>query len=343
MSGGAGRPRHRRRRRPLDDRAPRARPALRRSCRQSQVLIERFLASQLPAGAISHLNYAQKVAQMPMVLSLMVCTVTFPVVARALAEGDAERARSRVERDLALAACIVLLGTAAVIACAPADHRSPLPARRVHRPGHRGDRRRDAGVRAGAARPDPGRRAGPLLLLGGPRPPGTRSPRWPAGSPSRPGSGPGVDAWGVYGIAAANATGITVTALVLLAGMGPRSVPVSVRGVLHELSRPVRAALVATLAGALAADRCRRRAPRTPRRRAHRDRRLPVARPGPARPGHRPRTPFRTFRDPKALPWPLLTAARPPPSPGWRCTTPWATAPTTPTASRSPPSGWSSS
>ena len=36
-------------------------------CRQSQVLIERFLASSLPAGAISHLNYAQKVAQMPMV------------------------------------------------------------------------------------------------------------------------------------------------------------------------------------------------------------------------------------------------------------------------------------
>ena len=35
-------------------------------CRQSQVLIERFLASRLPAGAISHLNYAQKVAQIPM-------------------------------------------------------------------------------------------------------------------------------------------------------------------------------------------------------------------------------------------------------------------------------------
>ncbi|GAA4939023.1 hypothetical protein GCM10023238_00860 [Streptomyces heliomycini] len=51
-------------------------------CRQSQVLVERFLASSLPAGSISHLNYAQKVAQIPMTLSLMVCTVTFPVVAR---------------------------------------------------------------------------------------------------------------------------------------------------------------------------------------------------------------------------------------------------------------------
>ncbi|WP_344986173.1 lipid II flippase MurJ [Streptomyces violaceus] len=68
---------------------------------------------------ISHLNYAQKVAQIPMTLSLMVCTVTFPLVARALADGDIARARSRVERDLALAACLVLMGMCAVIACAP--------------------------------------------------------------------------------------------------------------------------------------------------------------------------------------------------------------------------------
>ncbi len=87
--------------------------------RQSQVLIERFLASTLPAGAISHLNYAQKVAQIPMTLSLMLCTVTFPVVAQAIAEGDTERARSRVERDIALAAWVVLLGASSVIACAP--------------------------------------------------------------------------------------------------------------------------------------------------------------------------------------------------------------------------------
>ncbi|WP_329812922.1 lipid II flippase MurJ, partial [Streptomyces sp. GSL17-113] len=72
-----------------------------------------------PAGAISHLNYAQKVAQLPMVLSLMVCTVTFPVVARAMADGDAAAARRRVERDLALAGLVVLLGAAYVVACAP--------------------------------------------------------------------------------------------------------------------------------------------------------------------------------------------------------------------------------
>ncbi|WP_442809858.1 lipid II flippase MurJ, partial [Streptomyces sp. SR27] len=88
-------------------------------CRQSQTLIERFLASPLPAGAISHLNYAQKVAQMPMILSLMLCTVSFPMVARALAAGDTETARRRVERDLLLAAVVVLVGASTVIAAAP--------------------------------------------------------------------------------------------------------------------------------------------------------------------------------------------------------------------------------
>lgn len=132
----------------------------------------------------------------------------------------------------------------------------------------------------------------------------------------------GVTAWGVYGIAAANATGITVTALVLLAGMGPRSVPVSVRGVLRELVNPVRAALVATLTGALAAAQFTDPLAGLAAAWAHRDRRLPAVRPGPGRPGHRLRTPFRTFRDPKALPWPLLTTADALPSRGWRCTTP---------------------
>jgi putative peptidoglycan lipid II flippase len=222
-------------------------------CRQSQVLVERFLASQLPAGAISHLNYAQKVAQMPMILSVMVCTVTFPVVARALAEGDTERARGRVERDLALAACIVLLGTAAVVACAPQivevlfqrgaftarDTAATAGVMRVYALGLLGQTLVGVLVRSyfsagrGSWYPVGAMAAGIVVTS------------W-IGALS-------IDTWGVYGIAAANATGITVTALVLLAGVGPRGVPVDVRGVLRELSRPVRAALVAALAGSFAA------------------------------------------------------------------------------------------
>ncbi|MFE5602359.1 murein biosynthesis integral membrane protein MurJ [Streptomyces coelicoflavus] len=224
-------------------------------CRQSQVLIERFLASGLAAGAISHLNYAQKVAQIPMTLSLMLCTVTFPVVARALADGDTERARDRVERDVALAACLVLLGAATVVACAPqivqllfqrgaftaADTAATAGVMRVYALGLLGQTVVGALARsyfsAGRASWYPlGAMAAGVVATA------------VAGAAA-------VGPWGVSGIAAANAAGITVTAALLLAGMGPRSVPVRVRRVLGDLGRPVLAAAVATGAGDLAADR----------------------------------------------------------------------------------------
>nr|WP_234438908.1 lipid II flippase MurJ [Streptomyces sp. NRRL B-3229] len=224
-------------------------------CRQSQVLIERFLASTLPAGAISHLNYAQKVAQIPMTLSLMLCTVTFPVVARALADGDVERARGRVERDLALAACVVLLGAATVIACAPQiiellfqrgaftvrDTTATADVMRVYALGLLGQTLTGALVRSyfSAGRPS----WYPVSAMVG----GIIVTSWVGAWTVGP--------WGVLGIAAANAAGITVTAALLLAGMRRRSVPIRTRQVLAELSRPVRAAVVATLAGAFVASR----------------------------------------------------------------------------------------
>ncbi|MEV0171939.1 lipid II flippase MurJ [Streptomyces sp. NPDC050803] len=225
-------------------------------CRQCQVLIERYLASTLPAGSISHLNYAQKVAQIPMTLSLMLCTVTFPVVARALAEGDVERARTRVERDLALAACVVLLGAATVIACAPQivevlfqrgaftaqDTAATAGVMRVYALGLLGQTLVGALVRSyfSAGRPT----WFPVAVMTV----GIVVTSWIGAWTVGP--------WGVSGIAAANAAGITVTAALLLAGMGERrSVAIRTRRVLHELSRPVRAAVVATVAGAFAAAR----------------------------------------------------------------------------------------
>ncbi|MER5210529.1 lipid II flippase MurJ [Streptomyces sp. NPDC002838] len=230
-------------------------------CRQSQVLVERFLASTLPSGAISHLNYAQKVAQIPMTLSLMVCTVTFPVVARALADGDTERARSRVERDLSLASCLVLLGMCAVIACAPqmiellfqrgaftaSDTAATADVMRVYALGLLGQTLVGALVRSyfSAGRPTwypfGAMTAGIAVtsLIGAAT----------------------VRAWGVEGIAAANALGITVTAALMLAGLrterpnSPYGVSIRLRQVLAELSRPVCAAVVATVAGAFVAGR----------------------------------------------------------------------------------------
>lgn len=87
--------------------------------RQSQVFVERYLGSALPAGTISHLNYAAKVSQLAMTAGILICTVTFPLVARALAAGDLAAARDRVEKDLGQAAAVVLGGTAFLMACAP--------------------------------------------------------------------------------------------------------------------------------------------------------------------------------------------------------------------------------
>ncbi|MFJ9520675.1 lipid II flippase MurJ [Kitasatospora sp. NPDC101801] len=87
--------------------------------RQSQVFIERHLGSGLPPGTISHLNYAAKVSQLAMTAAILICTVTFPLVARALAAGDLRTARDRVEKDIGQATALVLVGTAFLMACAP--------------------------------------------------------------------------------------------------------------------------------------------------------------------------------------------------------------------------------
>ncbi|MFE9724946.1 lipid II flippase MurJ [Streptomyces sp. NPDC005794] len=222
--------------------------------RQSQVFVERFLASSLPDGAISHLNYAQKVAQLPMVLSMMICTVTFPVVARAMAAGDREGARQRVERDLALAGTVVLLGTATVLGCAPriievlfqrgafdaADTAATAGVMRVYALGLLGHTLVGALCRPffSAGRPTwyplGAMGAGLLvttvagLLLTGP--------------------------FGVNGIAAANAVGISTTALLMLLGLGSRAVAVRAGAVALSLARPMAAAAVAAAAGRLATD-----------------------------------------------------------------------------------------
>lgn len=217
--------------------------------RQSQVLVERFLAAPLPAGAISHLNYAQKVAQLPMVLSLMLCTVSFPVVARALAAGDTGTARRRAERDLLLAGVIVLVGAATVVAAAPqivgllfqrgafdgADTAATAGVMRVYALGLLGQTLVGALVRCyfSASRPlwyPAAAMLGGIALTAA------------AGSAF---AGP----WGARGIAAANALGITLTAALLLLGLRHQSVPLDARRLAGGLARLTAAAAVATAAG----------------------------------------------------------------------------------------------
>jgi putative peptidoglycan lipid II flippase len=217
--------------------------------RQSQVLVERFLASTLPAGAISHLNYAQKVAQMPMVLSLMICTVTFPVVAQAMAAGDREKARLRVERDLALAGMVVLLGTAVVLGYASqiievlfqrgafdaADTATTAQVMRVYALGLLGH------CLVGAL-------SRPFFSSGRP----TWFPAFAMGTGLLVTMGAGYALtyrFGVDGIATANAIGISTTALLLLMGLGTRVVPIRTRAVALSLGRLTGASLAAGVAG----------------------------------------------------------------------------------------------
>ncbi|MFE2761070.1 lipid II flippase MurJ [Streptomyces halstedii] len=221
--------------------------------RQSQVFVERFLASSLSDGAISHLNFAQKVAQLPMVLSMMICTVTFPVVARAMASGDREGARRRVERDLALAGTVVLLGTAMVLGYAPqivevlfqrgafdaADTTATAGVMRVYALGLLGHTLVGALCRPyfSSGRPT----WYPLAAMG-------------AGLLVTAGAGAALTGrFGVDGIAAANALGISTAAVLMLLGLGSRAVAVRVRAVALSLARPALAAATAGAAGRLAA------------------------------------------------------------------------------------------
>ncbi|WP_069465569.1 lipid II flippase MurJ, partial [Actinacidiphila rubida] len=225
--------------------------------RQAQVLLERFFAAPLAPGAISHLNYAQKVAQLPMVMSLMICTVTFPAVSRALALGDRERARRRVERDLTLAAVVVLLGAAYVAACAPAivrvlfqrgefgpaDTAATAAVMRVYALGLLGQSMVGALVRPyfSAARPT----WYPAVSMAA----GLLVTAVVDAAAARP--------FGACGIAAGNAAGITVTAVLLLHGIGARlrdGAAVRARSLAPGLARIALAAAAATAAGwALAA------------------------------------------------------------------------------------------
>ncbi|MFJ4780778.1 murein biosynthesis integral membrane protein MurJ [Streptomyces sp. NPDC088762] len=220
--------------------------------RQSQVLVERFLAASLPPGAISHLNYAQKVAQMPMVLSLMICTVTFPVVAQAMAGGGREKARRRVEQDLALAALAVLMGTALVIGYAPqiiqvlfergafthADTLATASVMRVYGLGLLGHCLVGALSRPffSTARPMwfPACAMGAGLLV-----------NIVAGALA-------VGWWGTYGIAAANAAGISTSAVLLLTGLGSRIIAIQVRRVAVSIGRLAVSAAAACGTGCIA-------------------------------------------------------------------------------------------
>jgi putative peptidoglycan lipid II flippase len=205
--------------------------------RHAQVFVERYLGSHLPPGSISQLNYAQKVAQLPVLVALLVSTVTFPTLARTVADGRTAEARLRLESDLRTATAVVALATAYLVAFAPvvvavllehgrfdaADTAATAAILRVYALGLLGQAM--VGV---LCRP---------FFTGG-------RPGWyPAAAMA---AGLAVTAvlavasvphLGVAGIAAANGAGITVTAVLLLAGLRRRSVAIALSTVAPALAR----------------------------------------------------------------------------------------------------------
>ncbi|SDL37574.1 putative peptidoglycan lipid II flippase [Nonomuraea maritima] len=214
--------------------------------RQFQVFVERHVGSALPEGSISHLNYAQKIAQVPMVLSLIIATVSFPQLARAVTAGDDVRARRRLARDLVAGSAIVLPSTAALIVCAPdlvatllqygafteADTAATAHIMRVYALGLLGQAlvgivSRTYFCRAGSYwYPALAMAAGLAVTVAMARP-----------------------AFGTTGIAAANAAGITLTAVLLLAGGRRRVVALPLGAVAGPLGGLLAATVAAGAAG----------------------------------------------------------------------------------------------
>lgn len=87
--------------------------------RQSQVYVERFIGSGLGEGAISQLNYAAKIAQLPMVVATAVAGVAFPALSRHAAARRTDELRVGVERNLRLGALLILPMTAGLVVLAP--------------------------------------------------------------------------------------------------------------------------------------------------------------------------------------------------------------------------------
>jgi putative peptidoglycan lipid II flippase len=219
--------------------------------RQAQVFVERFLGSSLPPGTITHLNYAQKVAQMPMLVALLLCTVTFPTLARSVAAGQLDTARRRLEADLRSVIALILVASAYLVVFAPVIVEVLLQYGRFDTA--------DTAATASILRVYSLGLLGHVMVgvLSRPFFTGER-PSWYPALAMAVGltvtavlAAATIGAFGVLAIAAANGTGITCTALLLLFGLRTRIVAVSPMVVGSAAARLGLAALGAGLAGRL--------------------------------------------------------------------------------------------
>lgn len=217
--------------------------------RQAQVFVERYLGSSLAPGTISYLNYAQKVAQIPMLIALLVCTVTFPTLARSVAAGELEQARRRVETDLRTVSALIFLAAAYLVAFAPQVVAVLLE--------HGRFTAEDTAATASIMRVYALGVFGHAMVgvLSRPFFTGERRTWYPAVTMAAGlaltavVAAAAVPFLGAYAIAAANGIGITTTAVLLLFGLRARIIAVSVPAVVASAAKLAATALVAGTAG----------------------------------------------------------------------------------------------
>jgi murein biosynthesis integral membrane protein MurJ len=86
--------------------------------RHSQVYVERFLASMIEAEAISYLGFAERIAWVPLGLTLAIAVVSFPAIASAVSRGRLPEVRAAFERDLKLVSLVMVPAIAMLVVLA---------------------------------------------------------------------------------------------------------------------------------------------------------------------------------------------------------------------------------
>jgi putative peptidoglycan lipid II flippase len=218
--------------------------------RQAQVYVERYFGSDLDPGTISHLNYATKIAQIPVVMATTVALISLPALSRDAAADRRQDYRRGVEHNLRLGMLLIFPAMTMLIAFAPEI---------VHVLFQRG-----AFLSADTASTAGIMRVYTLGLLGQTLTVVTTLCFFSVGRTSwYPGvaavvglvvtiavSGASFHSLGARGLALGNATGISVAAAMLMVGVHRRVIPIDLGQVLGTGARCATAAVGAGVVGA---------------------------------------------------------------------------------------------
>lgn len=222
--------------------------------RHAQIFVERYYGSELRPGAISALNYAEKIGQIPMQAATMLAAVSFPLLARQAAAGRAGEVRRGSERELRMAMYVIAPAVGLFVAL------SPQVVELLFRHGAFGGR--EVAVTAAALRAYSLGLPGQTLVVVGAvcltslAPSGGGPGRWSLARAAGLGLAITVLAdvslvrpLGITGLALGNSAGITVTAVVIVVALRRRLPGFDTGGLVGCAVRCAAAVAVGTAAG----------------------------------------------------------------------------------------------